>query len=152
MEAGPKPPLPWEHKTAIGALTLVAMQAIHETFATVTGSRALGRANLDLLSPVLLAAAGAAAFGIWDRSRRGRRLALGIGTGTGLLLLGAYWNVLRPDTELQNLIRTTEGEYEIHWPTLTPFGRFWVIARCVLLLSVPAMLLLGELRKKLRAG
>jgi hypothetical protein len=145
MDDAEGPPLPWEQKTVLGALALLTLQSIHEGILFCAGSRAPGIPRLDAGFAVLLALYLVVAVGLWMRSRIAWWLGVVVIGGFGLLHLALAWPSLSEILQHPQQIATTR-EY-----TWDRFGFFWTISRSVLLLSVPALLLLGELRRSLRS-
>src|SRR6185503_17559923 len=113
MEATPKPPLPWEHKAAIGCLVIVALQEIRELLLLTLGHP--GLMNLGPLSPLLLVVT--MTVGVSVRSRRGSTWWWGgalLGS-VGLFLVAAYWEAVRAGLGIGNPLQRISTVTEYEW-------------------------------------
>jgi len=143
-------PLVAEEKGAIGCLLLLALQQVHEVvlFYFVRDSRL---PHLHLLSPFLLALFLSLALGLYRQNRRAWWVAVLSLAALGPLHLVAFWTPVKNSMEPPPPRFVNALEYEWLMPfRLSPFDVFWVIARGVMLLLVPTLLLLGRLRKALQ--
>jgi hypothetical protein len=153
MDRPTRPALPWEHKAVIGFLLLLSLQQFHEVVLLVIGKNSIGLAHLDLFSPLLLIVFLSLALGMFRQDRRGWWATLLIMSAVALVHLAIFWTPVRNSLVPQPTRIAMVGEYEwLMGPRLTPLGLFWVIARSALMLFVPAVLLLGELRKSLKSS
>lgn len=152
MDDFQRPPLPWEAKTAIGALALVALQQFHEICLLVVGSDRLGLAHLGPISLLLLALAAGAALGLLRRRSWALRTGIYLVGAFALLHLALLVDAVTISMEAERgtgQLASTDYDYFIG-PTLNPFGLFWAVSRAALLIAAPLLLLLGELRTRLR--
>jgi hypothetical protein len=144
--------LPWEQKAALGILAVLSLQAFHEGVLWCLRSDRLGYATLEVFSPLLLAACLGIGLGLLKRRRAAWWCGVTLLCVLAILHLVGYWKILHRSFEQDPLRRIPNGyEYEwFLWPTLSPFGLFWVLSRQVFLTACPALLALGALRTSLR--
>jgi len=152
MDDRRRAPLPWDHKVAIGCLALLALQALQEFCFQGKG---LGLATLGPLSLFLFLIVSGVGIAVLKGHRAVWWWGAALLGGTGLLLVGAYWDPvwsgLGMGDRMQRIATVTEYEW-ISRPSLDRFGLFWVLARIVMLLVAAMLLILGQVRRKLRSG
>ena len=152
MTAPEESPLPPETKVAVGALGLLFLQSLREFFLFTFGSQ---NDLASRLSPLFLVVLFALIKGLLDRNDLAwwSSVVL-IGSvaarylSTTLLAMRDSWRVLGPWSNTvpsyQDLLRLES------LGMVSRFELFGVIARNVLLLTVPVVLLLGALRERIR--
>jgi hypothetical protein len=144
-------PLPWEQKAAIGCLALLSLQEFHEGILFCLGKTAPGFYSTSSAFAVLLAFFVALGCGLLFRSR--------FAWWTGVLLLGfialihvsvvwpAIWQSLRFDGRVRS---AASYEWFQSVKSLDAFEILWLAIRSVLMMAIPPLLVLGEVRSKLR--
>lgn len=154
MSEEPRPPLPWETKTAIGALALLSLQELHEVYLVCVGDHDSVLNVFGHGSVILLIVFLGILTGLLRRSRISWWLGLILLGGIGVLHLAVTWHTIRPflPGEQQADMKRIGTVIDYDWvrPSHRYFKAFWVTAKSVLLLSVPVALLSGELRERLR--
>jgi hypothetical protein len=142
----PAPPLPWEHKAAIGCLVLLALQAVHEIVGFFVKTFYMDGASLGPFSALLLVLYFCTGLTLRNGSERGWWTCVAVNAGLGLFHLALFASTLHATWAQWH------GEHPgIKMRILEPFGFIWVLSRTALLLGVPVVLGLGAIRKSLRA-
>ena len=147
MDKDSREPLSWEVKTAIGCLLLLSLQAAHEGALYCIGEPSPGHGKNHSAWAILLVIFFSIGLGLAYRSSAAWWFGLILVGGISFLYLGETWEsirwTLRPEYP-------TSGDMEIVSPVPRTLGRFemlWLIVRNVLLVAVPSLLFLGEVRK-----
>ena len=150
MEPEPTPPLPWEHKAAIGVLALLSLQEVHEGILFCTGQRSPGFQTTSAAFAILLLFYAIVGLGLAMRSRTA--------WWSGVLAVGtialAHLSMTGPaiaDTLSQSGRARSVSSYEWYQIVgrLKPFALFWLGTRNLFLFAVPVLLVGGHVRKTL---
>jgi hypothetical protein len=156
MDQPARPPLPWEHKVAIGCLLLLSLQSSHEGFLYLIGKSAAPDHVLTQSAwIILLIVYLSVGIGLLNRSRTAWRfgvILIGIIAG---LFLAETMNSIFASLQWQSYLSTVPSGQRgtvrhMSADILEPFPLFWVVARNALLLAVPTVLGLGRIREALK--
>jgi hypothetical protein len=145
-------PLPGETKVAIGALGLLFLQSLRESFLFTFGPHADRDGPLSIMIIIVFFAL---IKGLWDRIPLAWWLTLILVGAAGVLHAVVFGPVLRES--LRALGSPLPPELTYHdivdlrsRPILRGADLFWILSRGVLLGIVPVVLLMGKLRERLR--
>lgn len=144
-------PLPWEEKAAIGCLAVLILQELHEAALFCLGKPSPGFHGTSSAFAILLVLFVSVAWGLVERSRIAWWVALGSLGAIGLTHLAVTWSSIAQSLEYRGRV---QGALSYEWyqvgQRLEDFEIFWLGARNVLLIAVPALLILGAFRKSLQ--
>ena len=147
-EAVDSPARPAEANLAIGCLTLLSLQQLHEGCLYLFGRPSLGLSNLHDAWLILLILFVGLAAGLWTRSRTAGWLTVGL---VGMIA------VIHLSQSLEAIHRSYQPEPQVTGtvecsfrPNFDPFTVDWLIAKNAFLAAAPVLVLLGRLRATIR--
>jgi len=152
MDASPKPPLPWEHKAAIGCLVLLAVLELQAGVQFFLGKPRLGFSEPSWSFGLLLVLFVGLALGLQRRLALASWLA-GIVIGAlGLFMIDAVGESVWTSLTFRARARAASSyAWYQSLRRLEPEEALLLGFHCALLFAVPLLLILGTARKSFRA-
>jgi len=143
MEPGPKTPLVWDRKAAVGCLALLSLMQLHEAGLYFFGKRGIFTQGFEFAPPLALFAI--LGWGLIVRNS--------IAWWAGLLVMGAIaifhatriWPALMISFGFGSGVPSGSSTHWRLW--YTPFEISWLVVEGVLLSAVPILLLVERFSK-----
>lgn len=152
MEPEPKSPslLPWEHKTAIGCLVLLAAMELHAGFQFCQGKPRLGFSEPSWSFGVLLLLFAGLALGIQKRLALAEWMAIVAVGALGGFMVDALGESIWESLTFRGRTRSVSSyKWYQSLRRLEPGEAVQLASQCVLLAAVPPLLILGGIRRSL---